>query len=202
MYLDLNRTTNTSGHALWSIIAVRTGTQSITDDRLLSACQQFNNWRVSGRSREHYQYTTNTSTMPRSTFGLLDPFVSCCSIIQIGFTFLDESSFCIFYLTCWLGITKRIRTVKSEKRCCCGQVCVPFNGLFFKTQTWPQQHLFSLFTGRMLFVMPNQHVRLKMRKELSSRKVKPSWILLKQEIKESNKPNVLRGMAKNQQRSS
>jgi len=54
----------------------------------------------------------------------------------------------------------------------------------------------------MLFVMPNQHVRLKMQKELSSRKVKPSWILLKQEIKESNKPNVLRGMAKNQQRSS
>jgi len=132
VYLDLNRTTNTSGHALWSIIAVRTGTQSITDDRLLSACQQFNNWRVSGRSREHYQYTTNTSTMPRSTSGLLDSFVSCCSIIQIGFTFLDESSFCIFYLTCWLGITKSIRPVKSEKRCCCGQVCVPFNASFSK----------------------------------------------------------------------
>jgi len=57
-------------------------------------------------------------------------------------------------------------------------------------------------TFGLLFVMPNQHVRLKMQKELSSRKVKPSWILLKQEIKESNKPNVLRGMAKNQQRSS
>jgi len=167
----------------------------------IDSCQRASN-STTDECQDGQENTTNTSTMPRSTFGLLDSFVSCCSIIQIGFTFLDESSFCIFYLTCWLGITKSIRPVKSEKRCCCGQVCVPFNGLFFKTQTWPQQHLFSLFTGRMLYVMPNQHVRLKMQKELSSRKVKPSWILLKQEIKESNKPNVLRGMAKNQQRSS